>query len=63
MDHFMNFSSYGNDTCETTWNAIFENDTYEQKKIAIKIKRRHLIRKLKIDEAGLPLHNLAPMLQ
>ena len=42
MDNFMNFSSYGNDTCETTWNAIFDNDTYEQKKIAIEIKKEDI---------------------
>ena len=59
----MNCSSYGNNTCETRWNAIFENDPDEQNKITIEIKRRQLIRKFKIDKAGLPLHDLAPMLQ
>ena len=63
MDDFVNCSAHGNNTCETRWSDIFENDIDEQNKIAIEIKRRQSIRKFKIDKAGRQLHNLAPMLQ
>ena len=63
MNHFMNCTAYGNETCDIRWKDIFENDTDVQNKIAIEIKRRQVLRKFEIDKAGLPLHNLAPMLQ
>ena len=50
MDHFMNCTAYGNETCDIRWKDIFENDTDVQHKIAIEIKRRQVLRKLEIDK-------------
>ena len=63
MDHFMSCLTYGNASCEVNWKEIFENDPDKQNKIALEIKRRHYIRKSKLDKAGLPSNHLAPMLQ
>ena len=45
------------------WTNIFENYPDEQNSIAIEIRRQYSIRKLKMDEVGLPPLNLAPLLQ
>ena len=50
-------------TCEIDWKNIFKNNPDEQNKIAIEIKRRQFLRKYKLYKAGLPVHNMAPMLQ
>ena len=52
MDHFMNCTAYGNETCDIRWKDIFENDTDVQNKIAIEIKRRQVLRKLEIDKVA-----------
>ena len=50
-------------TCEIDWKNIFENNPDEQNEIAIEIKRRQILRKSRLDKAGLPFHNMAPTLQ
>ena len=50
-------------TCEIDWKHIYENNPDEQNEIAIEIKRRQFLRKSRLDKAGLPVHNMAPMLQ
>ena len=50
-------------TCEIDWKHIYENNPNEQNEIAIEIKRRQFLRKSRLDKAGLPVHNMAPMLQ
>ena len=62
MDHFMSCLAYGKSRNEITWKDIFENDPEKQHLIALEIKRRDYIRKSKLDKAGLPSQNLAPML-
>ena len=46
MDNFVNCSAYGNNTCESRWSAIFENDTDEQNKVAIEIKKKTIDKKV-----------------
>ena len=47
---------------KTEWKLVLENDPDNQIEIAKEVKRRHYIRKEKIDKAGLP-SNVAPLLQ
>ena len=63
MENFMNCTSYGKRPPEISWINIYENDPDEQSLIAIEIRRRYAIRKLKLNEVGLPQLNLAPLLQ
>ena len=60
MEHFMTCTSYGE---KSLLNKYFKNYPDEQNLITKEIKRRHLIRKSKLDEVGLPQINLAPILQ
>ena len=61
FDNFMSCQKYGNNL-KTHWKLIFENDPDNQYEIATEVKRRHCIRKTKLDKAGLP-PNMAPLLQ
>ena len=63
MDNFMNCTSYVKRPPEISWINIYENDPDEQSLIAMEVRRRYTIRKLKINEVGLPPLNLAPLLQ
>ena len=63
MNHFMSCIAYGKVPFEMNWTNIFENDPDEQCLIAMEVRRRYTIRQLKINEVGLPLLNLAPLLQ
>ena len=62
MDHFMSCLAYGKSRNDINWKYIFENDLEKQHFIVLEIKRRDYIRKYKLDKAGLPSQNLAPML-
>ena len=63
MNHFMSCKSYGKVPFEMNWTEIFESNPDDQNIIAVEIRRRYSIRKLKIDEVGLPQSNVAPLLQ
>ena len=62
MDHFISCLAYGKSRYEINWKDIFEKYSEKQNSIALKIYRRDYIRKSKLDKAGLPSQNLAPML-
>ena len=62
FEHFMNCKAYGKSSCETNLTEIFGNDVYQQNIIAREIQRRQRLRKMKLEEVGLP-PLLAPLLQ
>ena len=62
FEHFMNCEAYGKSSCKTNWMEIFGNDVHQQNVIAREIQRRHRLRKIKLEEVGLP-PTLAPLLQ
>ena len=61
IEHFMSCQSYGKGAFEKDWKLIYENYHEIQFEIAVE-RRRHKLRKHKLEEVGLPC-NLAPMLQ
>ena len=62
IKHFMSCKAYGMDSLDIDWKLIYENEPETQFKIAEEIKRRHNLRKYKLEEVGLP-SNVAPLLQ
>ena len=62
IEHFMSCSLYGQSDLENHWSEINGDDFEIQNSIAREIRRRQDIRKLKLEEVGLP-QLLAPLLQ
>ena len=62
IDHFMSCPAYGETSLEKDWKIIYGNDSESQYEIATEIRKRHTLRKSKLEEVGLP-HNMAPLLQ
>ena len=61
FQHFITCEAYGNEPLEINWQEIFGNDVSYQNIIAKEVKSRHNMRKVKLEEDGLP-QILAPML-
>ena len=62
IDHFMSCPAYGKTSLEKDWKIIYGNEPESQFEIAVEIRKRHNLRKSKIEEVGLPC-NMAPLLQ
>ena len=62
FQHFITCEAYGNEPLEINWQEMFGNDVSYQNIIAKEVKSRHNMRKVKLEEDGLP-QILAPMLQ
>ena len=62
IEHFMTCDTYGKTSWEIDWKEIFLNHVENQNTVAKEIKRKHFIRKKKLEEVGLP-PILAPLLQ
>ena len=62
FEHFMNCKTYGKLSCETNLTEIFGNYVHQLNIIAREIQKRQRLRKIKLEEVGLP-PLLAPLLQ
>ena len=54
IEHFMACDTYGNISWEIYWKGIFLNHVENQNTVAKEIKRRHFIRKKKLQKVCLP---------
>ena len=62
IDHFMSCPAYGKTSLKNYWKIIYVNDTESRFEITVEIRKRHNLRKSKLEEVGLP-YNMAPLLQ